>query len=161
VILCSGSIFCLSCASASCASAFESTLHKFPSHPPGAQGCHEVVPQVGGIYRPSTAPKIFPIPNLPTPRFFRFLFHRCYTHTVCRCKKLNVDNMKLLALTMGISGFLLNLLGASNVQYEIRAEDAIENEKQQLTKSTRTLFPVVINTWAFTNATQRGNFNLR
>ena len=69
--------------------------------------------------------------------------------------------MKLLALTMGVSGFLLNLLGASNVQYEIRAEDAIENEKQQLTKSTRTLLPVVINTWAFTNATQRGNFNLR
>jgi hypothetical protein len=69
--------------------------------------------------------------------------------------------MKLLALAMGISGFLLNLLGASNVQYEIRAEDAIENEREQLTKSTRNLFPVVINTWAFTNATQRGNRNLR
>ena len=40
----------------------EHTLHNIVSPPPGVQGFHEVVPQVDGNCKPSTASLIIPIP---------------------------------------------------------------------------------------------------
>lgn len=64
---------------------------------------------------------------------------------------------------MGLS-FLLHVVNASNIQFKIEREKQDQDvDKSQATLAkekywsfTKELLPVVINTWSFTNATERG-----
>lgn len=71
--------------------------------------------------------------------------------------------MLMGVLIMGLASFFLQVHNAAGVQFVIKAPiNELENETNVPTSTdqrwsqTKMMLPAVINTWAFSNATQKG-----
>ena len=71
---------------------------------------------------------------------------------------LQVNMIFVSVVIMGL-GFFLHIHNSSCMQFVIKVPDSdIGQVKQGWPSSTKNLLPTVINTWAFTNATKKGNY---